>query len=167
MNIASVKWKKSFEARGVKAEKANEVLERLQAKHGKEFTRDHVLAEAAKARSPIHKIFDWDDTVAATRWRERQASQLIASIEVTYEERPDIPVRAFEVKRKAPRSKPEQKTVFASHQAIMADPDAREMLKQEALRSLISWRKRYRDINEFEILFRDIDATIEAAAMQG
>ena len=47
-----------------------------------------VLQEAKKKRSPLHKHFQWDDTIAAQEFRKTQARHLIKEYVVVVEERP-------------------------------------------------------------------------------
>lgn len=53
------------------------------------LTPDAVIEDASDPKSPLHPYFDWDDTVAARKWRISQARDLISSVrvEVTTDER--------------------------------------------------------------------------------
>lgn len=52
------------------------------SKQNEGLTAELVLAEAADVSSPLHDVFEWDDTEAATQWRLHQARNLIRSIRV-------------------------------------------------------------------------------------
>jgi len=72
-------------------------LQAIYDKHGV-LTPNLVVEEAKRPDHPLHRRFDWDDSVAARRWRLSQAGQLIRSVTVIVE-RPGasepIAVRAF------------------------------------------------------------------------
>ena len=55
-----------------------------------------VLAEAKKKSSPLHKFFEWDDSIASHKWRLHEARMLITTAKVYVNEQvsPDT-VRAF------------------------------------------------------------------------
>ena len=57
-------------------------LERIAAKNGGILTPDIIKKEAKSPKSPIHDQFDWDDSVAAEKWRTQQARQLIRSVKI-------------------------------------------------------------------------------------
>lgn len=67
-----------------------ERMDALYAKHGDRLTPAVVLREAKRADSPLHSQFEWDDTVAAKKWREEQARVLIRW--VVFEERTETTV---------------------------------------------------------------------------
>lgn len=48
------------------------------------LTPKNLVEEARPEDSPLHPEFDWDDTVAAEKWREEQARQVIKTI-ILYE----------------------------------------------------------------------------------
>ena len=63
----------------------DQALSALNDTHGR-LTTDIVLEAATNVDSPLHKIFEWDDTVAAHAHRVWQARRLIKSVKI---ERPD------------------------------------------------------------------------------
>lgn len=48
------------------------------------LTPETVVASAEADDSPLHKYFTWDDTAAASRWRQEQARRLIRSVDVVF-----------------------------------------------------------------------------------
>jgi hypothetical protein len=65
------------------------------------LTPDVVLEAAQEPSHPLHSKFDWDDTVAAHRWRLSQASHLIRNVKVNVEMSASqtVHVRAFIAKK--------------------------------------------------------------------
>ena len=60
----------------------DEALGSLLKRH-KTVTADLVIAEASKPTNPLHALFEWDDTIAAKKFREMQAYAMILSSRLT------------------------------------------------------------------------------------
>ncbi len=56
-------------------------LQRLEEETGT-LRVDDVIDEARDPDSPLHTEFDWDDSVAAEKWRREQARELIRTVRV-------------------------------------------------------------------------------------
>ena len=79
----------------IAADVAGQELDRLHTLHG-ELKPDDVVHAAQDPESPLHAVFDWEDTRAAHKWRVHQARNLIRSVTVTIEKSPTkAPIRAF------------------------------------------------------------------------
>lgn len=59
-------------------------LEELTRKASGNLTPSAVLAEARKKTSVLHRMFEWNDTKAAEKYRLFQARELIASVQYVY-----------------------------------------------------------------------------------
>jgi len=55
---------------------ADQCLEELEKKYG-EISTELLLKEASSPEHPLHGRFEWDDSVAAHKWRLEQAAQII------------------------------------------------------------------------------------------
>lgn len=75
--------------KGVTADAAGAELDRICSKHG-HLKASVVVDEARVETSPIHCAFEWDDSVAAEAYRERQAMGLIRSVIIIEKEKPEI-----------------------------------------------------------------------------
>lgn len=79
------------------AQKVGEELEKIQERDGS-VTPKAIVNAARPEGSILHEFFEWKDDVAAERYRERQAQDLIRLIVVEKETEPDqkpVKVRAF------------------------------------------------------------------------
>ena len=141
----------------VNAHVAYQELERIRAKNGGDATPDAVVAAAKSVRNPLHEEFEWDNAVAAHEHRLNQARSMLRSIKVIREEMPDRPQRVYEVVRRPSSDKSKPQKVYQSVEDIMSDPDKRAELLSRALRELVAWQKRYRQLQELAIAFRAID----------
>lgn len=132
----------------VSAQIAGPILNRM-GEEGR-LTPKNVVNEARPEESPLHPEFEWDDAIAAEKWREKQAQLLIAhTIIVNEEDEKPEPVRAFYV------------TVEKSHyepiNAILKDEAKKNVLLENAKRELIAFKKKYKTLTELSQVFDVID----------
>lgn len=73
-----------FKASAVKADVFAAELDKI--RNDGEVTPAAVVAAARPKRSPMHGLFEWDNTIAAEAWRLRQARQAIISLTVEVEQ---------------------------------------------------------------------------------
>ncbi len=110
-----------------------------------------VVAVAADEAHPLHSFFTWDDTEAASRYRNIQAAGLIRSVKVTitsekageveeYRFRSWIPARSAGID--APAG-------YVPEESIRHDPDARNAILRQMQRDLQVFRRRYQHLAEF------------------
>ena len=66
---------------GVPAQVAGEVMEKIEKRDGK-LTKEAFLEESRPINSPTHGCFEWDDGVAAEKYRLEQARHTINDIQV-------------------------------------------------------------------------------------
>lgn len=67
-------WTKRY---SVPAQVVGEIVERFP-----ENTAENIVREARKRASPLHKLFEWDDSAAAEQFRLVQARVMISSLRV-------------------------------------------------------------------------------------
>ena len=113
------------------------------------LTPKNVVEEARPEDSPLHPEFEWDNQIAAEKWREKQAQLLIAHTIIVEEGSSQNPVRAFHV------------TVEKGHyepiNLILQDETKRDTLLENAKRELIAFKKKYKILNELANVFAEID----------
>lgn len=125
----------------------------------RELTAGSVVEAARDETSPLHNRFEWDDTIAAEKYREDQARELIRSIRVTVD-RPDggsVNVRAFVNVDPDPNGK----RIYLPTYVAMADPVRREIVLSRARTELNTWVNRYRTLNEAAELLATAAEAIE------
>jgi hypothetical protein len=131
-------------------------LEQLHKKHDG-LTAKSVLEDARRARSPLHKYFEWDDTVAAEKWRLNQASDLVRSVRVIIEETGEEPreMRAF-----VSVYGEQKKKVYLPAIEAMEDEDYRKQILDRLKKELTDVKKRYCTILDVAELFDAIDTHV-------
>jgi hypothetical protein len=166
-DVIAVTWKRGFRMAGaVDAEAAYKEVRQVMSDNGhadmKECTAAEVAEWAAKRpESVLHELIgDWDDKVAANKWRIHNAGVILRSIMIEYREAPGKPTRALEIDtsrwQKDAGHKPYRDT-----REIMADPDARAALLQRALNELIAFRRKFGRLQELAIVLRAVDEVLE------
>lgn len=109
------------------------------------------LVDASRPEdAPLHAAFEWDDAIAAERYRETQARYIIRSVEVVTHGSKE-PVRAF-VSVTTGRSEP-----YTTIEHIMARSDSRALLLEQAHRELNVFRRKYGQLSELAEVFEAID----------
>lgn len=125
------------------------------------LTPEAVVEDARPPQSPTHRFFEWDDRVAAERYRVSQATHYLSNIYVMPAEARD-PIRADQLIRLQARG-PREAARPVTHIETAADVVA------QARRDLEHWRQRYetrRELRPATLLVREALETLEALARQ-
>jgi hypothetical protein len=149
------KWKTEFPANGVDAQVAGERLEKLRKKNG--LTPKTVVDDARPKESPLHACFEWNDSVAAEKYREDQARVIMRNITVQVEDNAGAnrEVRAFV------NVAIDEGREYTSISNAMSDADLRKQVLDSALHEIDGWRKKYRDLQELAEVLSAADRVVE------
>lgn len=110
-----------------------------------------VLDRARDPRHPLHDRFEWNDGVAAERYRIQQARELIRSVEWVYAEEPDgapKKVRAFHSVNRV------DGPTYVPAQEIQQDEFMSKLVLQAAEREWKSLQRKYGHLAEFLAIVR-------------
>lgn len=146
------KWK--YYQYPVSANVVGKIIEKIEQENGS-CTASALLDEARSEDSALHCLFEWNDTVAAEKYRHTQATQIITALVVTYEEDTDSPktVRAF-----ANVTDDNSKTGnFVTIARALSEKDSRNIVLQRALAELKAFKAKYSMLVELAELFDDIN----------
>lgn len=135
----------------VSAQVAGEECERLESEG--RLTPQALVDESRPEDAPLHGCFEWDDTVAAEKWRQAQAAYIIRSVEVTVEESVE-PVRAFVA------TISDESREYRSVGYVLRRADSREALLDSARRDLLAFRRKYQTLHELADVIAAIDGAI-------
>jgi len=146
------------------AKKAYTVLQRLLKKNGGKFTPKQVLEAARNKRSPLHGLFDWDDSTAAEKWRVHQARILIASIKYDVKTSTiEFEQRAFErivsSREELPLALPGPG--YISIAAATNIPSFEQQLLEQAMKQLQLFKERYAKCSEVFTTLRPVFQAID------
>lgn len=113
------------------------------------------LVDASRAEdAPLHGCFEWNDEVAAERYRETQAGYIIRSIEVVPSGMTE-PVRAF-----VSIVESDERPRYVNTVVAVSEPDTREIVLQQALAELRAFERKYSGLQELAAV---LDAIREVA----
>ena len=120
-----------------------------------ELTPANVVELARSEDNILHKIFEWDDTIAAEKYRQVQAGRLITNLQINVikdDKEEPIQVRAFVTLQR--------ETVYEPIETIVKDTDRYAILLDKAYRELNSIKHKYEELNEIQELLADIPDTV-------
>lgn len=113
------------------------------------ITPEQVLEKARDEQSELHKCFEWNDSIAAEKYRLQQARQLIQLFVVVPKQDSKPPIRRFQITS--------QRNVYMPTTHFATQPDEYQKLLQRAYAELRSFQNRYKSLSELENVFEEID----------
>lgn len=132
----------------VEAQDAGEELERIYRKNGKLNAQD-VVEESRPKEAVLHNCFEWDDSVAAEKYRKSQAQEIIKQIVVTTEAAETLhsEVRAFvSISRE-----------YHPIEVVVQKPNMMELMLRDALKELRSFQNKYETLSCLKPVFDAIE----------
>ena len=134
------------------------------------ITRQAVLNDARKPKSPLHRFIEWNSRKAAESWRLQQAQHLITAIRVVVlidgEEMETVAFHRLVVEPPEGDNGDSPSVVFYKPVLDLTVEEMREQVLKNALEELVSWRTRYAEFAKiYKKLFGAIDKTIEQIDM--
>ena len=145
------KWKRQ-PFPGADADVIGEHIESL-AQNGI-ITPADLVEDARKKNSPLHKCFEWDNTIAAGAYRITQAQYILRQIEVMIEREDEtsFTVRAFH------HVNTEEQQGYTTIENARNDPEMWDCVKLQAITEIKNWQQKYKNIKEFEVIFEAIES---------
>lgn len=140
--MESVKWKIS----GIYKADAQKVYEEI---GDKSVSPEEVLNKARNEKSELHKCFEWNDGIAAEKYRLQQARMIINLLVIKTERDDEIPIRVYQITS--------QRNTYQPSRLFLQQPDEYRKLLERAKSELIAFKNRYKTISELEMIFELID----------
>ena len=133
----------------VSAEKVAAHLHKLEEQKGS-VTREDFLESARSEESEMHKLFEWNDSIAAEKYRLRQASDIIHSIKITVveEEKEPVTMKAFVIPDYTGKSAVGSKGGYINIRKAVANEDTRAEILIDARKNVRWFMDKYRAISE-------------------
>lgn len=120
-------------------------LDKIESRDGN-LMPEAVVRDARSPKSPLHGCFDWDNRVAAHRWRLMQATQLILTVRLEGGE--DEADRRVYVNIGYGKG-------FASIERVKQDPNLSAEIIRTAKAEIDEWMRRYQDLREQLTILED------------
>lgn len=133
-------------------------LRKIAKKHNGILHAEDVIAEARQLQSPLHACFEWNDGVAAEKYRLEQARNMIR-ITVIYQPKCEREITAF-VSLKSDRYEGDGGYKFVPD--VVKTRAGRAALIDTALWELKMFQQKYADVKQFAGLFDEIKKLIAA-----
>lgn len=141
-----VEWK----INGIFKANAQKVYEEI---GDRKVTPEEVLEQAKNDEySELHKCFEWDDSIAAEKYRLSQARQIIQLLVIKPEKKEEPLVRVFQITTETNNYQPTR--------LFLEQPDEYKALLQRAKNELAALKSRYKTLSELEKVFEAIDEII-------
>ena len=120
---------------------------------------DEVLDMARNKDTEIHKLIEWNDDIAAEKYRKTQVRHIIRDIEVTYispdktnHQKLEVPVRMFYNLK--------GETGYRPTSVIIRNEDLHMKLLRTAQSELEAYMNKYRVLTEMKPLIEEIDRLV-------
>lgn len=164
MNIDRHEFKSASRLPRKQARKVGVHLGKLE-KRRNALTPKIVLEDARSKSSPLHKLFEWDDSIAAERHRLSQAGLILRSITVIYSDmtpKSNLAIRGYVNVYSTPKEFEsdgiERKYITTSR--AMSDTGYRKQVIDRALTEATLWRNRYSLYKELGEIVTAIDRAV-------
>ena len=144
------------------AQKAGEFIEKIERDHG--AVHPAILVEASRSKkAATHKCFTWDDTEAAQKFREGQARSLLKNIKVKVVsesgDEEESKMAFYSVKRAEGFTRDNKGRVYISAVKAQENEDYMDEILMDALKDMISFKRRYAEIKELSDVIESIENT--------
>lgn len=134
------------------AELAAKVCKELEAKGS--FSAEELVDASEAEDAPLHDMFEWNDTIAARKYRIEQAKKIIRSIVVVMDDKP-VRYREF--------SSVSSKTYMSTMTALSSER-TREILLNSAKTEMERFKAKYKTLTELAGVFDAIDSVLSEVA---
>lgn len=114
------------------------------------FTPMEVLEKAKDKTTELHKCFEWNDSIAAEKYRLEQAKNIIRMLVYEKETKEQQVVRYY--------AKTETKHVYQPTKQFLVQEDEYQGLLRRALAELEAFKKKYHTLTELEGIFEAMES---------
>lgn len=149
MVFKKFQWSETGQHNG-NAQKCGEALEAIEAKNG-EITPRLVVDAARESESPLHPCFEWDNSVAAEKFREDQARGVIRSIRVVFTAQEGIQAEPRRVYVNLQDEATGDRS-YVPMARVLSEPELFERARAQFLREAKEFRARYREFDRLSAL---------------
>ena len=113
-------------------------------------TPQEVLDKARDENSELHKCFEWNDSVAAEKYRLQQARAIIVNLVYSPKTEEEQPVRCFQITT--------ERCTYQPTKMFLVQEDEYQSLLKRAKAELDSFKRRYATLTELETVFEAIES---------
>lgn len=146
-------------ARSVDAQVVGEMVAGLAEAHGGVCPPQALVEASRSPDAPLHRLFEWDDTVAASAHRRQQARMVVRElrvVEVTDEGEQHMQAFVHVIRM----DEDQAREGYRLTRLVVESVDEYAQVLDEALAGLRSWRKRYEHLTELGSVLAVIDEVV-------
>lgn len=114
------------------------------------ITPQEVLEKARDVNSELHKCFEWDDSIAAEKYRLHQARAVLINLVYKTEKKDVAPVRYFQLTT--------EKNTYQPTVSFLKQEDEYQALLRRAKAELEAFKRRYHTLVELAEIFEIMEA---------
>lgn len=114
------------------------------------ITPQEVLEKARDENSELHKCFEWDDNIAAEKYRLQQARAIIINLVYKTDKTSEQPIRIFQITT--------QKSTYQPTKQFLVQEDEYQNLLKRAKSELEAFKKKYHALTELELVFEAMES---------
>lgn len=151
--MSAYKWASGARC-AVDANVAGAVCEELEAKG--ELTAERLVEVSRNEDAPLHGAFEWDDAIAAEKYRQTQAYCILRWLCKVVDDGTAEPIRAFF---------PVEVRHYENITTIMQTENKRKQILDRALAELKAFRAKYGKLTELARVFSAITAVVDDGAV--
>ena len=119
-----------------------------------ELTAKNLVNVSRPEEAPLHPEFEWDDIVAAEKYRESQARYIIRSIQIVREDYGKEEKAFVNLRVECPE--------YTSVRKALAIPDERDLLMKAARREMMAFVAKYGRMEELDTVVNSINLFLGA-----
>lgn len=113
------------------------------------ITPQEMIEKARNEQSELHKCFEWNDTVAAEKYRLQQARNVLSMLVFKPKTEEEQPLRIFSLTT--------EKSTYQPTVCFLKQEEEYQTLLKRAIRELQSFKEKYKTISELEGVFEEIE----------
>lgn len=117
------------------------------------FNYKEIIEKARSEDSELHKCFEWDDSIAAGKYRLSQARMIVQNLVFTAKDVEVQPLRVFQITQ--------EKNVYQPTRVFLENKQEYEGLLSRALRELEAFQRKYATLTELEQVMDAIDNALK------
>ncbi len=150
----------SWKVTGVKcsAQDAGETINEIEKRDGV-VTKESFLEASRPIEAPTHKAFEWDDSVAAEKYRLEQSGRIIRNlcVKIVKDDKPEKVTAYVNVSKTTADS-----AKYMSLQVALEDDENRSVVLENALNELRLFKRKYETLSELAEVFMAIDKVVRS-----
>ena len=132
---------------------SKEVINELLKIEEKSLTPENVIENARRKDSPLHDLFEWEDSIAAEKWRLAQARIIINEVKVVIDSKEYYAFESVSVCLPTNNGSSTTETTEVVREykpivEILNDEDLRKQVIKSALNHLAYWEKQNEKYSE-------------------